>query len=1659
MDDIKIRLALDGADQVNAGAKKAAEGLGALGAAGQKAAQQGQLTGYQLQQVSAQLQDLFVQIQGGQAPLTALLQQGSQLSAVFGGAGSALRAVAGFLGTIVTPLTGVAAAVAALGLAWKQGSDETVAYSRALILTGNAAGVTIGQLKSLAAAQSQVVGTQGAAAEALAALAATGQITSAGLNSAAEAATRLARVGVPLQDTVKKFAELGRDPLKALVELNQAENFLTEAVYKQVRALVEQGKAQEASVAAQRAYAEVGIKRAKDLEASLGTLETAWKKVGDTAKGAWDRMLNVGRPQTLEEQLDKALKDMDELAAKHAQQARPALGRPITSDAEIDAAYKKRAEAQQTIIADIREQLKLQSRMSMSLNENNQLEQARIKWLQEGQKYLTKEQQAQIEINAIRRQGLEAGAKQAEIEARVAAVRAKYANTGGDNELADLRAKLKETNDYISALNRQETVVRELNDGERAALRIREQLKETLSSTVRAEKERALALATQLGQRQRLASSLKEDIDQGARFVDSVSQQADAIREKAAQQEAANATLGVSRTAVEAMTLAEAKRQAQDLEATDNVNPKYLAGLYAKIEAQERFVKALREGDFKQLNQGLDEWMRSATEQKRLFEDEQQLVGLTRLERDKVVAARQVELKLAKELAKIDQSDLSEAQKDVLRIKAREAAEIESSSAVAKVVRDDWTRTSDYIEQSLTDALMNGGKSGADYIKGLFRSLVLQPTLSNLVSPFAGQVSGAVNGLFNPALSSANAAGGLSSFAGFGQFLSSINGGLGSLGLSAVNSSLGQALGLSSVQNIGGNLIAGPTGAGNFMLNNGGDILGYGNALYSLSQGKYGQAAGSALGTYFGGPIGSAIGSAIGGAIDKAFGSVGANQRGASYLSDGITGMAVTNGGYGLDRAWGDSIGRYFSKDVQTALQSITGTAAGLLNTVATSFGGQAGYQVGAFYASDATRPSQGNYSVLQNGQVLSSSSRNNYDADPTKGLNQLTSALAGQVRDALGMVNIPGWAREQLQKLTGDVSFEQLASTVQSIIATQQALKSLGDAMPQLANLTDAAVSGLLKAFDGIDSLRSAASAYYENFYSEAERNASATKQLGDAISALGLQVPTTREAYRALVEAQNLNTESGRAAYAQLLKLSPAFAALVPATQQLADTTSAAAQQMVEAGRRALAELATDNGSLQVELLKAQGNTVAAAALARQQAIAKLTNGLSAQDAAAATAAYDLNAALRQQIDTLNAAAAAAQQAAQAETQRTAAIAGQRDQIQARIDELLGDTGALRARELAGLDATNRALQERYYALLDEQSATQASARAAEEAAARLAAVASQRENIQARIDELLGNTAAQRSRELAGLDETNRALQLRYYALLDEKTAAEAAAQAAQTLAAKQAAVAAQADGIQARIDDLQGNTAAIRARELAALDESNRALQQHYYDLLDAKTAQDAANRAAQEAARVADQQAQAAQRLRDAWQSVSGTLLEEAQRLLGIGGADTALSRAQAESRFAITTAQARAGDQDAAKLLPSLSRTLEQLIGNTATSRTELDRARAQIAASLRGTAGVLGGVFGLSTQSSSTSVDVQALLSQVAAASPITSSAAAQQQAVAAQQSNLAVLVDEVRGLRAEVQDMKTNTGRTAAASEKTRDLINTVTEGGRAIQTEAYS
>lgn len=280
-----------------------------------------------LRGVPAQFTDIATSIAAGQNPLTVLLQQGGQLKDMFGGIGPAAKALGGYVLGLINPFTAAAAAAAVLGLAYKQGSDETTAFTNALILNGNAAGTNADQLASQAQSVSKSVGTVGAAAAVLAQLAASGKIPASSFDTIAIAALKMQEAtGKAAAETVKDFEKLAKDPVKFSKELNDSLNYLTTSTYAQIEALQRQGDAQGAANLAEASYAQALTSRANKIVDNLGYVESAWLTVKNVAKDAWDAFLDIGREGTLEQKL-KTLNDrLQEIANADAVNASSGSG-------------------------------------------------------------------------------------------------------------------------------------------------------------------------------------------------------------------------------------------------------------------------------------------------------------------------------------------------------------------------------------------------------------------------------------------------------------------------------------------------------------------------------------------------------------------------------------------------------------------------------------------------------------------------------------------------------------------------------------------------------------------------------------------------------------------------------------------------------------------------------------------------------------------------------------------------------------------------------------------------------------------------------------------------------------------------------------------------------------------------------------------------------------------------------------------------------------------------------------------------------------------------------------------------------------------------------------------------------------------------------------
>lgn len=298
-----------------------------------------------LRQLPMQLNDVAVSLAGGMPLFTVFMQQGSQIADSFGGWGSLFdiikekllgagdaaedssdslsdnanslsenaenaKKLTGFLNPMTIGIGAVVAVVGALTYAWYKGNKEQQEYNKALIMTGNIAGTTSGQLADMASRIATDTGNPiSDVASVLTSVVSSGKIAAGSMETVTHAIVAMTDASdVAADSMVADFEKISANPSAAITELNDKYHFLTSSVYEQIRALQEQGNTQDAARIATDTYSAAVEEMAGKLSDNLGALESAWKALGDSAKDAWNSMLDIGREKTLSQRLDEAKK-------------------------------------------------------------------------------------------------------------------------------------------------------------------------------------------------------------------------------------------------------------------------------------------------------------------------------------------------------------------------------------------------------------------------------------------------------------------------------------------------------------------------------------------------------------------------------------------------------------------------------------------------------------------------------------------------------------------------------------------------------------------------------------------------------------------------------------------------------------------------------------------------------------------------------------------------------------------------------------------------------------------------------------------------------------------------------------------------------------------------------------------------------------------------------------------------------------------------------------------------------------------------------------------------------------------------------------------------------------------------------------------------------
>lgn len=411
----------------------------------------------------------------------------------------------------------------------------------------------------------------------------------------------------------------------------------------------------------------------------------------------------------------------------------------------------------------------------------------------------------------------------------------------------------------------------------------------------------------------------------------------------------------------------------------------------------------------------------------------------------------------------------------------------DANRKAAEKAAQEWERTANAIEDALIDALMEGGKSGAEYIEGLFRTMVLRPIVQAIVAPIAGQVTGALG------------------FGGQSQ-------GSGGFGISPTSLIPGSALGSAALW-AGGALGTG-TLAGGFLTGFGTSLASGAGTLGSLSAGAslFGTAGGGAAGA---GMIAGAALPWIGGALALAS-LFGAFDKKPSDKSAWATINPLTGALSNVGSMTGKKDPGQQARDQTAQLaQFLSGFAAdaGINRALTVMTGQRDGFRVdlaGGLRTPTAPRGNGGyGYNFGAVGEDAFKRILNDLVDEGT--LPQATINAWRQLRtDAQGAARDAQEQMDVLDLLVNGIS----AAEIERANTMQQAGETLAAAYARMVAVENAIRAGISEAFD-----------------SPAER-------LAAAFQSLGVTIPQTAEAYEQIVRSQDLTTEAGRNLAVSLLQ-----------------------------------------------------------------------------------------------------------------------------------------------------------------------------------------------------------------------------------------------------------------------------------------------------------------------------------------------------------------------------------------------------------------------------------------------------------------------------------------------------------------------------------------
>ncbi|MCX7509401.1 tape measure protein, partial [Delftia tsuruhatensis] len=599
-----------------------------------------------------------------------------------------------------------------------------------------------------------------------------------------------------------------------------------------------------------------------------------------------------------------------------------------------------------------------------------------------------------------------------------------------------------------------------------------------------------------------------------------------------AQLEAGSKKMSAAHKAEALRLLEKLKSQEQEEKAIKRaitLNDQQLAMRQEQAEAEaemQRRVDAVR--------MSLHSYTESVKDSVEMTELELRTMGMTNAERTVLIEQLRIEQDLRKRIREIENAPYQTQEARQADIdKATEAALQAKLNAQRRVFVSEWDKTSQMISDTLTDYIMRGGESAAEYLKRLFANLVLQPVVQAVVGGLIG--GGGAGGAAASSLLGSGASGLVSNLIFGGMSLTTVGS---SIGAGIMATLTGSSLGGAGAAGI---LAGGSSALGMF----GGALpyLGAGLALFKILKGDW-------------------------------FGSRGPNHSG------GVASTATTDRDLAVKQvlgtdAWGNTLGDFTTRKNEALDKQLQKTVNGMLEMYKAlakiGGGGAREIDIAAGFSTNPKYADEGVYGYFQildkvTGEVLKKYKNRDMDRDPEKAWAQFVADMGGELVNEIKKGDIPGWMREELDALGEDVTVEGLNAAIQKIAVIDAAFKGWADTMTSFAGLTAKAQTELLKFSGGIEALAGNVNAFYAGFYSEQERAEILQRQVRDQLKKLGVVDidpaggEEAKKKFRALIEQAlaSGNTELA----AKLLALAQLFGIAADSAQKSAEAAADAAK-----------------------------------------------------------------------------------------------------------------------------------------------------------------------------------------------------------------------------------------------------------------------------------------------------------------------------------------------------------------------------------------------------------------------------------------------------------------------------------------------------------------